>query len=307
MANNTHIPHLRVHISRYTEQGDLFKLFPGIFIRTSDIPPQPWERYRLLALGLGLRPGRILGGFAAAVAWGLWLVHYSHIPVESYTRARGGRHKPLPNEKALNGALLEHHTCDVGEATATTIPRTLLDIYRYYGFLPTFVAACGAFAQGKCTPSDALQVFAEARELKLRRIKGFDSLVRQVPLCLDSALEAIFLAQVLVQGSFVVDPQAVVEVGGMRYRVDFLVRDAGLVIELDGRAKYGEKGPEQFYNLEAEKMRADALQNSAGLTVLRFGYREVMSLQALSAVMHALGCDAPLAAELKELFTPENR
>ena len=63
------------------------------------------------------------------------------------------------------------------------------------------------------------------------------------------------LAQVLRHLSIAATPQVVLERDGTRYRVDFLLDDAPVVIEFDGRVKYDDRD-----DLFAEKRREDTLR-----------------------------------------------
>jgi len=77
------------------------------------------------------------------------------------------------------------------------------------------------------------------------------------------------LAQVLRHLGVAATPQVSLEGDGLRYRVDFLLEDAPVVLEFDGRVKYG--GGEDLF---AEKRREDALRRW-GFEVVRVTWADL--------------------------------
>ena len=76
-------------------------------------------------------------------------------------------------------------------------------------------------------------------------------------------------------------PQVEIRVEGVRYRVDFLLDGAPVVIEFDGRVKYG-SGEDVF----AEKVREDRLR-SAGYEVVRLTWADLSRPERVAALLAA--------------------
>ncbi|SES45224.1 Protein of unknown function [Pedococcus cremeus] len=77
------------------------------------------------------------------------------------------------------------------------------------------------------------------------------------------------LAQVLRHLGITATPQVVLERDGTRYRVDFLLEDAPVVLEFDGKVKYDDRD-----DLFAEKRREDLLR-SWGYEVVRVTWTDL--------------------------------
>ncbi|WP_203568635.1 hypothetical protein [Aestuariimicrobium ganziense] len=74
----------------------------------------------------------------------------------------------------------------------------------------------------------------------------------------------------------VVTPQVVIPAEGKRYRVDFMLKDEPIIIEVDGLAKYGVSPDDVHKNLLLEKVREDALRR-AGYIVVRILWSDLAS------------------------------
>lgn len=228
--------------------------------------------------------GRTAGGLAASALHGLWRQEAFPQVVENYRP--GARRTQSSTDRFdvhLSSALPAKHRTRVRGWAATTVDRTVIDIYRRHGFRAAYLAAVSAVQQQLTGDLFLLECLEECRQLGLRGMAGFERLVAAIDTRVDSALEAIFHAQVLERAEIRVRPQAKFRARGRTYFVDFLVEGTLIAIELDGKGKYGQ-GEEQQFQLAREKRRADDLVSYHGVRLLRFGYAEVVSGQAYEEV-----------------------
>lgn len=275
-------------LSRAHACGSIKRLCSGVYAPAADIPDSDWDKYVLFAHAFATR-GRILAGVAASAVLGMWRITAFPPFVENYRGATTRRRDSTDAyDKQLLSPLPPEHQTRVGDSPVTTPARTVIDILRRHGLEPALIAAASFAATYPQADMLLARCVAECRELRLRGLSGAEDLIRHSSVRLDSALEAIFYAQVVTRGGFEVHPQATFRVNDRKYRVDFLVVGTTLVVELDGRAKYGDTPTEQLRVLEAEKDRANALYSQHGLTILRFNYREVVSGEAYTRVLRAV-------------------
>lgn len=318
-------------LQKLSTSGQATRLTRGVYILANQLPTKKWQHYQLRCEAFGIQTKRVLAGISAAAMWGMWLVDSAPSVVETFRVNQPGKQSKRKGEHCLGGKLPLHlvqtrewtqlfdlpsgkHEVLI-RATVTSPERTLIDIFRYHGQVATFVALCSALRSKLVSKDSLIAAYSESTKLSLRRIKGFpevvDLVIQNGGPTLDSALEAIFLAQIVFIGAFAVTPQVNLRLSGRNMRVDFMVErvspaerifpsggssssggssdEPRLIIELDGLAKYGEDHLEQFYNLNKEKERADLIQNHHGLRVLRYGYWQVMNFTAIVDVMKHLG------------------
>lgn len=265
--------------------GTLTKLGRGAFVETDKYLARPnWERFDLEAKALGATKGRVLAGYSAAAAHGLW--RYLPAPPSHalYRRSRGRSIRTGPPLVELHAALPSHHVTTVDGQAVTSVGRTIVDLTRLYGFGAGFVATCAALRANMAGAEEIRECARGRRGVSALRL----ILERATPLP-ESALEAIFLAQTVFFGDFQVIPQVEVRgEGGRRYRLDFQVEGTDQFIELDGGGKYGADEREQKFVLSKEKLRADELLR-AGIRVNRFGYRDVVGFHAYRGMLRRLG------------------
>lgn len=138
--------------------------------------------------------------------------------------------------------------------------------------------------------------FAELRaQVSARRpfpgVQKVDAALRVASGLAESVLESLSLVRIHQLGFPRPEQQVEVDVGGARYRVDFLWRAEGVVGEADGRSKYDEAPAAAVWN---EKLREDDLR-SAAPGFARWGWDEAWS-------------GAPLAVRLERAgLTPDPR
>ena len=243
-----------------------------------------WERFRLQAVGLGAPRGRILAGYSAAVVHGLWT--YVSVPAAHhlYRRRNGAGLQEKMVVKELFARLPAGDVTAVSQTQVTTVARTVVDLTRVHGFGAGFVAACSALRQGATTTEHI-----ESAARPLRGSALLPLLLENTTPVLESAQEAMFLAQVVFFGDVTVTPQVEIACAkGRTYRVDFRVNDTSEYIELDGDEKYGATAQDQQFSLRREKERADALAR-AGVVPKSYTYRQVASLQAYRGTLSRVG------------------
>ena len=258
------------------------RLGRGIYAETGKYQAlHTWERYDLQARALGETSRRILAGYSAAAVWGLW--RYSHTPTRhAFYRPGGGAQKCT--DRTLRQVFYVLRPGDVtGEhLKATSIERTVVDLTRMNGFGAGFVAACSALRL-ELTTSDQLRAYDTTGKEGLAH---WPLLVEKATGVVESALEAVFLAQSVFHGDFELIPQVPVRGrNGKRYVLDFGVAGTDEFVELDGRGKYGASISEQEFSLRKEKERADNLP----VQPERFGWAEVMDHRAYRRMLHKLG------------------
>ncbi|MFC6146760.1 hypothetical protein [Corynebacterium nasicanis] len=260
----------------------IVRLERGVYVEAETYAAlKPWQRFDLQAKALGLASGRVLAGYSAAAAWGLW--RYCSVPRQQMLyRRNGGRPR--------RGIREIHHNLADAEVTgthfrATTVPRTIADLTRIHGFGAGFVAACSALRQ-KLLTREALAAYDTTGKEGLAH---WPLIVEKATDQVESALEAAFLAQAVFFGDFTLTPQVRVRgKNGTVFLVDFQVDGTDKLVELDGRGKYGDSAQEQEFNLQKEKDRADNLPTQPE----RFGWSEVMSLRAYRSLLQRLGLEA---------------
>ncbi|WP_162175325.1 hypothetical protein [Corynebacterium halotolerans] len=258
---------------------------------------EDWEHYRYRSLALGHHHGKILGGLSAAAVHGLWLVDSAPSELEFY-RPHGDRVGRGLGYRQLHGRLPPQHVSEIAGIRVTSIARTIVDLGRYHGFSAAFVALSAALAHNKCNRSDVLRI---TEKLNLHGTKELPRILERAAGNLDSALEAIFHAQVVYYGDFDVIPQLRVVVDGRTYFLDFAVKGTHESVECDGMEKYGQSPAEQKNKLRKQKRRADDLTRT-GITSNHFTYREVVTGHAYRTMLRRLGL--PDRPNLPAIYLP---
>lgn len=281
-SEQKHLPDASAVLRLLEKSGVLVRLFRGVYAEREHYDAlKPWEQFDLQAKALGEASGRVLAGYSAAAVWGLWRYEPTPGLHELYRGKRGGK-KTRPGTRDVNYTLSPaditgHHL------QATTVLRTLVDLTRLHGFGAGFVAACSALRDDRITREELAAYDTTGRE----GLAHWPLVVEKATPEVESALEAAFLAQAVLFGDFVLIPQVSVRGhNGKTYVVDFQVEGTEKYVEVDGRGKYGASISEQEFNLKKEKERADNLP----FRPERFGWAEVMSLQAYRRMADQLGC-----------------
>ncbi|MDO5668408.1 MAG: hypothetical protein Q4G50_00195 [Corynebacterium sp.] len=267
--------------------GAIVQIGRGAYVITQDYQRlRGWERFRLQAIGLGNRKGRILAGYSAAELHRLWT--YDSVPQTHclYRRANGARIKEngLVTSRELHFLIDDDNHLLLDGIQVTTVARTIVDLLRVHGFGAGFVAACCALRRHKITVAD-LESELEKTNARLPQ----ELLLGNVTGVVESAQEAMFLAQVVFFGDFEVIPQVKVRGSdGTEYRVDFKVKGSTEYIELDGDEKYGADAQTQVKSLRKEKNRTHELAQE-GVVPRSYNYRQVVKFHAYRGTLNALG------------------
>ena len=228
------------------------------------------HRLRLDAL-LARYPGACASAHSAAVVHELPTFEMPSfaVAIRASGAWRGGEFSRL-----RIGPLPAHHVTNVGDVPVTSLARTVVDIARSSSRRSAVVTGDAALRRGlsRTELAGVLDECATWSDVgKARPAIGF------MDPRAESALES--LSRVVFDERDVPAPELQVEVtvSAIKYRVDFLWREARLIGEADGRAKYScdeRRTPEQV--VWAEKLREDALRD-AGYRVVRWNYGQLLN------------------------------
>jgi len=198
---------------------------------------------------------------SAAIAWGLPVLvrpEKPHVTVPAQRRPRPERPAELhwsavsPPERA---------------ARLTSLLRTVLDCARILPFGEALAIADAALATGRLTKDELVAAGTAMRG------PGRPNAVRvaaQATGNSESFLESMLRSLLIDEGIEGFEPQVVVDMGGIRARVDLGHRQARIVLEAEGYEFHGSPGA-----FAADCRRYDDLV-TAGWLVLRFTYQQVI-------------------------------
>ena len=233
------------------ERGEVERLARGVYGLLSLGPD------RLAAVGYD----GVVSHTSAAIAWRLPVLvrpEKPHITVPANRRPRAGR----PAELHWAGVSRAERA-----ARLTSLLRTVLDCARILPFGEALAIADAALATGRLT-RDELESAAAAMRGPGRpnAVRVAAEASRQSESFLESMLRSLLISAGI--GGF--EPQAVVQTGGARVRVDLGHRAAQVALEAEGYEFHG--SPAAF---AADCRRYDDLI-TAGWLVLRFTYQQVI-------------------------------
>lgn len=224
---------------------------------------------RVLGVLLGLEGDAWASHHTAARLWGLRV--HGRPGVIDITRPYGASARRGSVQVHRSTSVPEHHVTVHRGVPLTTVPRTLFDVARRTGVRVLDRAVEEALRAGLCTVGSLHRVLAElggrgrpgtrkVREVLERRDVGY------VPTA--SELEAVARAVLgSVPGIEWEEPMSDDE--GYIRRVDALVRDARLVIELDGERFHGQPSD------VASDADGDLRLTRTGFVVQRFGWTDL--------------------------------
>ncbi|MGG7306773.1 hypothetical protein ACQXVK_06200 [Curtobacterium sp. AB451] len=176
-----------------------------------------------------------------------------------------------------------------GDLAITTVPRTVIDIAMTDDLRTGVVVADAALRSG-IGRDDLWRAVHPSGRGRARAAQVVDLADARSGSPAESLARVVFrelgLPVPVLQQEFVV--------GGRRFAVDFWFPDEGVVIEIDGRAKYTQErylgGRDQTEVFLDEKRRHARLLTVPGVrTVLRVEWRELFDLDALAARFRAAG------------------
>lgn len=281
--------------TRRVQKGQALRLFPGVFIDTEIWDgAKPWEKFRLMSIAGGLRyPKRFLTLEAAASVLGISMATVSNRIVLGSGTSK--MYQRLVNPQTKMDLLLCRREVPIGE------------VIIHDGIAVTSPAWTTMALLSTCTKDMGLRIPLTLIEGALRLGVTKDELWERAAMsggrigtgpwaeeCLrlasdrsDSAAET-FMRVILLEAGIDFVQQAhiyrpvegnVSKVG----RVDFLLPEYSIVIEVDGSGKYGEKEREQRLSVLAENDREKQIRNQ-GYPVLRVGWADMMSGEALRLI-----------------------
>jgi hypothetical protein len=216
------------------------------------------------------RGGCVLSHEAAAI--GLRLPTYRIPRKVLLTRDSGSRRTTGRTDVAVAALPAAHlAVVDIGPVRGvplTSMARTVVDIGRTRPFLEALVTADAALRRG-LPRQELLDVLAQ-----MPRWPGTVAaaeVVRWADGRSESPAESVTRGRFILLGLPMPEPQVRVPVlGGGCRRVDFLWKQVGLIVEVDGKVKY--EGPEGEQELWQEKQRRDDLEEE--LTIIRWNWRQ---------------------------------
>jgi very-short-patch-repair endonuclease len=207
----------------------------------------------------------------------------AHDGVISHTSAAAGWRLPLlvsppkphitlpMNRNARSGPPAVLHWGAVASADRsrrrTSLLRTVLDCARILPFGEALAVADAALARGRMTPEEL-----QAAAIALRG-PGRPNAVQVAAAasgCSESFLESMLRSLLVSAGIDGFEPQVLVDLGGLRVRVDLGHRWARVALEAEGYEFHGSAG-----DFAADCRRYDDLV-AAGWLVLRFTYQQVL-------------------------------
>lgn len=248
----------------------------------SEMPAYQQHHLRTLAIGRELRGG-VLAGRSAARVHGLWVIAAKEERVHVVLPSGGRRPRGAwgPHTLYLKRRIFPEDIVELHGVRVTAAPRTCVDIACWEGFAAG-LAAMDCFLSNGGHPSALQKAIARAA-----RHKGVAHARRAFAAArndTESPYESYFRALLLDNSiAGLVSWREQVSLYG--YRVDFLM-PGGLVVEIDGDSKYGER-PESV--IVAERKREKELTNR-GHRVLRFTPRQLLTnpQQCLALLEQAL-------------------
>lgn len=265
---------------RLERNGGVVRVHPGIYWRTDDFAStNGWPRHVLLAQSVSeqLTGEFVLAHETAAAVHGLWtprrlpdgprVLRFFTMDTRN-ARIQGDLH--IAVSPLFPGDVVAWNTLRV-----TSLPRTAIDLAR------------GMTIPFALIPLDsALRLGATAEELldvarRMKQWRGTKLLRQVIPLAdarSESALESAARGSCIAAG--LAAPELQVQLSGAsgrEYRVDLLWREARLIVEPDGIAKYGASEAERRAAFQREKEREDDLR-ATGYRVLRTTWQSLPQL-----------------------------
>ncbi len=273
-----------------------------------DLWPQADLRLRIVAAISQMRGGdAVVSHASAAVVHGLGLSGIAYRPVEM-TVAGGGRMSSRPGLKRHLDDLAPDDIVEVDGIRCTSVERTVYDVARIAP-LETGVSCADAAARRVAVQGRAFD--AEAHEswrdrLRARAAAGVGrrgvARARWVIEFMDgraeSPGESLSRLQLFRLGFRSFDLQVCVEgPRGEPYEVDIGLPDEKIFWEFDGEGKYTDATLRSGRPLEEvllrEKRREDWIRGVTQWRVLRGGFRDVATPEALAARLTAFGVPLP--------------
>lgn len=291
-------------IQRDIRQGSRHPLARGIYLDRENANAAQWpeDRYRSLIAGVAerLSSETVISHISAAAVWGLpfWGMKFGSVHVTKPVRS--GTHR---------SALVHVHSTTASPTVATvhgirvTAPaRTVVDCARMLDFERAVALIDAALHNHLATPADLLEELAVAA--RWHGVARARSAVRFGDGLSESVGES--RSRVLLFRNGLTPPAVQYEVhdhrGRLIARSDFAYPEANVLVEFDGRAKYGrllKPGKSAGDAAFEEKLREDALRR-LGWMVVRWTWADLNAPEViLSRLRAALNMSrAPLRARI---------
>jgi very-short-patch-repair endonuclease len=251
-------------VRKRVDSGRLYPVYRGIYAVGY---PLLTQEGRFMAAVLACGPNAVLSHRSAAVLWGIREDDRSSIDVTAPNRR--GR-IPVGIEAHRDGSLVMDDRAQPRRIPCTSVARTLLDLA---GVVPVWEL------RKAVSEAEVLRVLDLAAMHALIRRSGGRRGVARLRLLLEevdpatkrtrSELERRFLRMCVRVGLPRPEVNVSIAVGGRHLEVDFLWRDAGLIVEVDGQRYHGTASA-----FERDRRRDQRLQ-LAGWRVARFTWRQI--------------------------------
>lgn len=312
-------------VSRREEAGELVRVFRHVLVRTEflDVGDR-WERarrvnaVRAMAGAIVTGRGAVVGHLGAAVLHGIWTVE-EFIDVHIWTSRPWGRPSVRMPEIRIGGALVAPEVTLVrhGGANVPARPRVMDDVLiadledvgvqcaRLLAPREAVVVLSGVLRVlsnfDRFNPEAARQREEAQRTALLELLDSQDDMrgrarareaIRACDAGCESVQEALLVWILKAAGFRDVHTQVRYQVRGRTYFVDVHIGGTRVVIEFDGRIKYGRAAEEVLGAFSRQNQRQKALE-SIGLVVVRFEARELDDPRAVvDEIVLRAGMDA---------------
>jgi len=273
---------------RAESRGQLRRLRRGAYVGADHWESLDATARNVLAVRAALvdQPGALVSHWSAAAVLGLPIVGRRDDAVHLTVPVSSGGRSTIPVRRHQVAGHVGEEVVD--GIRVTSAARTVLDLARVGGLVPSVAAGDAALRAGLVTPGqlgDELAAIGTARGIRLAR--------RAVSL-LDARSESPgeSLSRVRMVELGLPHPQLQHEVrdgGGFVARVDFFWPELGVVGEFDGKAKYGLDDPRRAGDrLWQEKLREDRIR-ATGLVVVRWIWDDAWRGEPMARLLRAAG------------------
>jgi very-short-patch-repair endonuclease len=258
-------------------QGRLYRIHRGVYVLE---PPETAHRITLLAAAVtACEPHAVLSHYAAAELWDLEHPAAGDIDVTVVSRNPGNRRTGIRIHRA---PVLHRRDIRVREGLRVTAPaRVALELATYLDTSPLEQLLARATVEHSVTEADLVATLRRYPEYPGAGILRAAMQRAEGPSLTRSQAESSLLH--LIRHAALPPPSTNVRIG--RYEVDFLWREAQLVVEVDGYSFHRDRAA-----FERDRRR-DAALMAAGMRVMRFTWRQIVEeqLTVVARIAQVLG------------------
>lgn len=307
-------------VARRVRRGELVRVFRNVYLdvkllraaRTRAEFAHLVACARTLAVAMVLGPGAVISHDCAALLWGVDLVGAPAAVHALSPRRQGYARTELPRIQVLSVGvadsvpLLRHcvpvapgHAREWAGVWCTDLETTAVQCAQVLDPMEASVVVSGVLRRLSGFSRFSSEV---SRKMEAAQRRKLNDLVEELPSrrgrrrarevirISDAGCESVpeaILVWILRSHGFTVETQVRHRAGNRNYWVDIEIVELGVVIEFDGKGKYGTEPAEILRSLSARDARDKDLE-SIGLRVLHFEYRELFDVEAVVAeVMRA--------------------